>query len=80
MRPISEVCEICSTFSPTHGIGFPAWPGAIPGLPNHLRGGCIWVCADPACDLAAQKRAIAAAARAEVTLTKICRVYRFNQP
>ncbi len=72
-RAPSENCEICDQFPVASGLGFPAWPGAMPGLPDLLRGACVWVCAAPACELAAQKRAARGAARFGVTLTKIWR-------
>ena len=59
-RPMPRHCEVCGKLPPQSGIGFPDMPNAIPGLPAHLRGACIYVCATPACEIAAQKRAVTA--------------------
>lgn len=77
-RAMPEKCEVCNTFPAAFGVGFPAWPNAIPGLPEHLRAQCLWVCYGRACDLAAQARAIRAAKAAGITLTKIWRHWRFD--
>lgn len=78
-RALSERCEICNLYPPNHGIGFPAWPGATPGLPDHLRGMCLWVCANRRCGVGAQIRAAKAAAAHGVQLTSICRVHIFKK-
>jgi hypothetical protein len=72
-RAIPADCEICGLAPPVSGVGFPSWPGALPGLPGYLRGTCLWVCATRACDLAAQARALRAAKAAGITLAKIWR-------
>lgn len=72
-RAVPDVCEVCKAFPPHSGVGFPAYPKALPGLPTALLGGCVYVCATPACDLAAQKRAAKAAAGAGITLKTIWR-------
>lgn len=72
-RPAPNLCEVCGLEPAVEGVGFPASPKALPGLPDALRGGCIWVCANPVCDLAAQKRAAKAAAMAGITLKSIWR-------
>lgn len=79
-RAVPAACEICATRAPVVGVGFPAWPGATPRLPAHLRGMCLWVCPDPVCDLAAQKRAATAAAKAGITLKTIWRHWRLDTP
>jgi len=79
-RPVPAACEICAARPPTSGVGFPAWPGAVKGLPAHLRGACLWICPDPGCDLAAQKRAALAAASAGLRLKTIWRHWRPDTP
>jgi len=75
-RPAPDLCEVCGASPPKSGIGFPAYPPWFPHLaklPRHLWGGAIYICGDPACDLAAQKRAAKAAASAGITLKTIWR-------
>jgi hypothetical protein len=79
-RAIPAACEVCGKVAPVCGVGFPLCPGAIPGLPEYLRGAALWVCAAPACDLAAQQRAARAAAQAGITLKTIWRHWRFDTP
>lgn len=77
---MTPLCEVCGLVPPAFGVGFPAFPGAIKGLPEHLRGMCLWVCHAPDCDLAAQKRAAKAAAQAGITLKTIWRHWRYSDP
>ena len=79
-RAVPPLCEVCGLAAPARGVGFPAWPGALPGLPEYLRGACLWVCHARACDLTAQRRAATAARSAGLTLTKIWRTTRFDLP
>lgn len=72
-RAPSETCEICKLFPVVSGLGFPVWPDAVTGLPDILRGACIWVCAGKTCEQAAQTRAVKSAARFGVTLSRIWR-------
>ena len=78
-RRMTAKCEVCGLVPPRQGVGFPVLPGAIPGLPEYLRGAILWICHAPACDLAAQKRAAAAAAREGITLTEFSRVHVFDR-
>lgn len=57
-RPMPEKCEVCRFWPATRGMGFPAWPGRVLGLPEHLRGACIWVCDSLSCARQAQTRAL----------------------
>ncbi len=76
-RPVPDKCEICGQMPAVAGVGFPSFPGTIPGLPWRLLGATLWVCGGRACDLAAQKRAAAAAAAAGILLKTI---WRSNAP
>jgi hypothetical protein len=72
------LCEVCEECPPRYGLGFPLGPRALPGLPDYLRGACLWICTHPECDLAAQRRAVKAAARSGITLTQIWRGHVFD--
>lgn len=74
-RPMSRYCEICELVPPVFGIGFPLRPGALPGLPDYLRGSCIWVCDSQSCERAAKARAQKAAARYGIELEQVFRFF-----
>ncbi|WP_157063862.1 hypothetical protein [Phaeobacter sp. 11ANDIMAR09] len=79
-RPMTALCEVCEERPPRFGLGFPLAPNALPGLPDYLRGECLWICNRPECDLAAQRRAVKTAARYGIKLTQVWRVHVFDQP
>lgn len=79
-RPMPATCEVCETFPAAYGVGFPSFPNAVPGLPDHLHDACVFVCYGRACDLAAQRRAAAEAARHGITLKTAWRHWRFPAP
>jgi len=58
----------------------PLAPNALPSLPDYLRGECLWICTRPECDLAAQRRAVKAAARHAIKLKQVWRVHFFDYP
>lgn len=70
-RPMPAKCEVCRFYDATRGVGFPSAPGAVPGLPDVLRGARIWICECPDCERQAQTRALRAARHCGARPSKI---------
>lgn len=80
-RPPPDLCEVCELFPTTReGWGFPCTPGVNPGLPDALRGACLWVCGGQDCRDKARARAIRAAGRAGLKTVRLCRFIHFPPP
>lgn len=77
---MTALCEVCEECPPRYGLGFPLAPNVLPGLPEFLRGACLWICTNPDCDLTAQRRAVKAAARSGIKLSQIWRVHTYDHP
>ncbi|WP_282129376.1 hypothetical protein [Roseobacter litoralis] len=76
----THLCQICKTAPPVGGVGFPDARQNCPGLPDHLRGTCLWVCGSRACDLAAQLRTKRAALKRGIALQNIWRHHIIKSP